>query len=439
MDIIIKAAQFFLSLSLLIIAHEMGHFLFARLFKTRVEKFYLFFDPWFSLFKIKKGETEYGIGWIPLGGYVKISGMIDESMDREQMKQPPQPWEFRSKNVWQRLLIMVGGVVVNFILALFIFAMILFTWGQEYVPVKNAIYGFEFCETALNNGFQNGDKIFAVDGVEYEKIEDVTGKIIFQNARIVTVERDGEQIDLVMPPDLTTQFLAANEKSFALMRYPWVVDRTLSGSPAEKAGIMGGDIMVAVNEIPTPTANLFVKEIKNNISQNINLTISRNGVELVKNMQVTDEGTIGVHIQNLDAIFQVQRIEYSFWESFPAGIQFGVNRLVSYVKSMKLVFSKEGAKQLGGFIAIGNIFPATWDWLAFWSMTAFLSIILAFMNILPIPALDGGHVLFLLYEIITGRKPSDKFLEHAQIVGMVLLIGLLLLANGNDIVRLFSK
>jgi len=439
MDIIIKASQFFLSLSLLIIAHEMGHFLFARLFKTRVEKFFLFFDPWFSLFKIKKGETEYGIGWIPLGGYVKISGMIDESMDREQLKQPPQPWEFRSKTVWQRLLIMVGGVVVNFILALFIFAMILFTWGQEYVPVKNAIYGFEFCETALNNGFQNGDKIIAVDGVEYEKIEDVTGKIIFQHARNVTVERDGEQMDLVMPTDLTTQFLAASEKTFALMRVPWVVDRTLSGSPAENAGITRGDIMLAVNEIPTPTANLFVKEIKNNNGKYINLTISRNGVELVKNMQVTNEGTIGVHIQNLDAIFHVQRIEYSFWASFPAGVQFGVDRLVSYVKSMKLVFSKEGAKQLGGFIAIGNIFPATWDWLVFWSMTAFLSIILAFMNILPIPALDGGHVLFLLYEIITSRKPSDKFLEHAQIVGMVLLIGLLLLANGNDIVRLFSK
>ena len=439
MDFIIKASQFFLSLSLLIIAHELGHFLFARLFKTRVEKFYLFFDPWFSLFKIKKGETEYGIGWIPLGGYVKISGMIDESMDREQLKQPPQPWEFRSKTVWQRLLIMVGGVVVNFIMALFIYAMILFAWGQEYVPVKNAIYGYRFCETALANGFQNGDKIIAVDGVEHEMIGDVVGSIVFDNARRVTIERDGQQMDLIMPSDLTAQFLGARETAFALMRYPWVIDRTMPGSPAEKSGLTSGDIMIAVNEIPTPTADMFVDEIKSNTGMEIALTILRNGVEMVKNMRVSDEGTIGIYAQRPETILQSKIIEYGFWASFPAGMHLGVNTLTKYVKNMKLVFSKEGVKQLGGFIAIGNIFPATWDWLAFWSMTAFLSIILAFMNILPIPALDGGHVLFLLYEIITGRKPSDKFLEHAQIVGMVLLIGLLVLANGNDIIRLFSK
>ena len=439
MDVIIKASQFVLSLSLLIIAHEMGHFLFAKLFKTRVEKFYLFFDPWFSLFKLKKGETEYGIGWLPLGGYVKISGMIDESMDREQMKQPPQPWEFRSKTVWQRLLIMTGGVVVNFIMALFIYAMILFTWGQEFVPVKNAIFGYDFCETALKNGFQNGDKIIAVDGVEHEALPEVINHIIFDNAKLVTIERDGEQMDLMMPTDLTAQFLAANEKGFAALRYPWIIDRTISGSPAEKAGLTSGDVMIAVNEIPTPTINLFVAEIKSNTGKEISLTIRRNGVELAKNMQVTDEGTIGIQAQHPEIILQAKRQEYNFLASFPAGIQFGVNTLTMYVKNMKLVFSKEGAKQLGGFIAIGNIFPATWDWAAFWSMTAFLSIILAFMNILPIPALDGGHVLFLFFEIITGRKPSDKFLEHAQVVGMILLIGLLLLANGNDIVRLFSK
>jgi len=437
MDILIKASQFLLSLSLLIIAHEMGHFLFAKLFSTRVEKFFLFFDPWFSLFKIKKGETEYGIGWIPLGGYVKISGMIDESMDREQLKQPPQPWEFRSKTVWQRLLIMVGGVMVNFIMALFIYAMILFVWGQEYIPVKNAIYGFEFCETALENGFQNGDKIIAVDGIEYEMEADVVTQIVFNNAKRVTIERYGEKMDLAMPSDLTAQVLAANEKWFALIRFPWIVDRTVSGSPAEKAGLMGGDIMVAVNGTPTPRVNLFVAEIKNNAGKEIGLTINRNGTEQIINLQVTNNGTIGV--ERLINVLNLKRIQYGFWASFPAGIQFGVNTLTNYVKSMKLVFSKEGVKQLGGFIAIGNIFPATWNWLDFWTMTAFLSIILAFMNILPIPALDGGHVLFILYEIITGRKPSDKFLEHAQILGMVLLIGLLLLANGNDVVRLFSK
>ena len=439
MDIIIKASQFFLSLSLLIIAHEMGHFLFAKLFKTRVEKFFLFFDPWFSLFKIKKGETEYGIGWLPLGGYVKISGMIDESMDREQLKQPPQPWEFRSKNVWQRLLIMVGGVVVNFIMAFFIFAMILFTWGQEYIPVKNAVYGYEFCATALKNGFQYGDKIIAVDGIEYETMADVTSHIVFDNAKSVTIERDGERLDIEMPADLTAQFLAANEKMFALIRYPWIVDRTISGSPAQRAGLTGGDVIVAVNETSTPTTDLFVKEIKNNTGKEINLTILRNGVEQVMNMQVADDGKIGVQAQRPEKILHSKSIEYGFWASFPTGIQFGINTLTNYVKNLKLIFTKEGVKQVGGFIAIGNIFPATWEWSAFWSMTAFLSIILAFMNILPIPALDGGHVLFLLVEIITGRKPSDKFLEHAQIVGMVLLIGLLLLANGNDIIRLFSK
>ncbi len=439
MDILIKAAQFVLSLSLLIVAHEMGHFLFAKLFKTRVEKFYLFFDPWFSLFKIKKGETEYGIGWLPLGGYVKISGMIDESMDKEQMAQPPQPWEFRSKPAWQRLLIMVGGVMVNFILAFFIYAMILFVWGKEYIPVQNAAYGYEFCETAIKNGFQNGDKIIAVDGVEYEMIQDVTNKVVFENAKTVTVERDGRRLDLTMPDNMTEQFLAANEKKFALPRYPWVVSETKSGSPAEKAGLRDGDKMVAVNGTATPTADVFVKEVKSNTGKEISLTIDRSGTEQTTTMSVTSDGVIGVYCQLPTLILHSKRIEYGFWESFPAGVCYGVDILKDYVSKLGLIFTKEGVKQVGGFIAIGNIFPAEWDWLAFWTMTAFLSIILAFMNILPIPALDGGHVLFLLYEIITGRKPSDKFLEHAQIVGMVILLGLLLLANGNDIIKLFSK
>jgi regulator of sigma E protease len=417
----------------------MGHFLFAKLFRTRIEKFYLFFDPWFSLFKIKRGETEYGIGWLPLGGYVKISGMIDESLDREQMKQPPQPWEFRSKKVWQRLLIMVGGVVVNFLMAFFIYAMILFTWGQEYVPIKNAIYGFEFCETALKNGFQNGDKIIAVDDVEYERIEDVTRKIVLQNARKVTVERNGYRIDLTMPDDMSQQFLAAEKGGFATLFCPWEVNKTMPGTPAEKAGLRSGDKMAAVNDIATPTFTLFRKQLQDNIGKEILLTVHRDSAEQTVAIMVPANGKIGVELTYFTEALQTKRIDYGFWESFPAGIQFGVNTLSKYVKDMKVIFTKEGVKQVGGFIAIGNIFPATWDWVVFWTMTAFLSIILAFMNILPIPALDGGHVLFILYEIITGRKPSDKFLERAQIVGMILLIGLLLLANGNDIVRLFSK
>ena len=439
MDIIIKASQFFLSLSLLIIAHEMGHFLFAKLFKTRVEKFYLFFDPWFSLFKIRKGETEYGVGWIPLGGYVKISGMIDESMDREQMKLPPQPWEFRSKTVWQRLLIMVGGVVVNFIMAFLIYAMILFSWGQEYVPVQNAIYGFEFCETALNNGFQNFDKIIAVDGVAYERIELATEKIVFQNARKVTVERDGQQLDLALPDDLRQQFLAAERGRFASPFFPWAVNKTISGSPAEKAELRNGDRMMAVNDMATPTFNLFRKQIQSNAGKKISLTIDRNNTEQTIFMTVPADGKIGVEFLYYTESLQTNRIEYGFWESFPAGIRYGVSVLTNYVSKLGLIFTKEGVKQLGGFIAIGSIFQPVWDWSAFWEMTALLSIILAFMNILPIPALDGGHVLFILYEIITGRKPSDKFLEHAQVAGMILLIGLLLLANGNDVIRLFSK
>jgi len=439
MDVLIKASQFFLSLSLLIIAHELGHFLFAKLFKTRVEKFYLFFDPWFSLFKLKKGETEYGIGWLPLGGYVKISGMIDESMDKEQMKQPPQPWEFRTKPVWQRLLIMIGGVTVNFIMALFIYAMILFVYGKEYVPVKNAIFGFEFSETALKNGFQNGDRIIAVDGVEYEMESEIFNQIVFNSAKRVTIERNGQRLDITMPSDLTAQFLASGEAGVARMRFPWIVDRTVSGSPAEKAGIVANDEIIAVNDTPTPDIDLFRNEIGSNAGKEITLTINRNGIQQIISLKVSDEGTIGVYPQRHTKVLNSKRIEYGFVASFPAGIQLGINTLTAYVKNMRLVFSKEGAKQLGGFIAIGNIFPATWDWLTFWMMTAMLSLILAFMNILPIPALDGGHVLFIVYEIITGRKPSDKFLENAQVIGMILLMGLLLWANGNDIIRLFSR
>ncbi len=438
MDILIRVAQFILSLSLLIVAHEMGHFFFAKLFKTRVEKFYLFFDPWFSLFKFKKGETEYGIGWLPLGGYVKISGMIDESMDKEQLAQPPQPWEFRSKPAWQRLLIMVGGVTVNFIMAFFIYAMILFVWGQEYVPMKNAAYGYEFCETALKNGFQNGDKIIAVDGVEYEQLADATNRIVFDHGKRVTIERDGQQMELVMPDNLTEQVLAANEKKrFANPIYPFVIEQPKPNFPAAKAGFLENDRMLAVNGKATPSANDLVGEIKKNPGKTIRLTIERDQAVQNIDVQVNSDGIIGIALKR--DVLQMKRTEYGFWASFPAGVKFGTNILASYVKNMKLIFTKEGVKQLGGFGSIATLFPTEWDWLSFWTMTAFLSIILAFMNILPIPALDGGHVLFLLYEMITSRKPSDKFLEHAQIVGMVLLLGLLLLANGNDIFRWLSS
>jgi len=333
---------------------------------------------------------------------------------------------------------MIGGVTVNFIMALFIYAMILFKWGQEYIPVQNAVYGYEFCETALKNGFRNGDRIIAVDGVEYEMMFDMIHHIVLDNAKHVTVERDGQQMDVTIPADFTAQYLASKEKVFAQMCYPWVVERTISDSPAEKAGLTTGDTMVAVNETPVTTISMFIAEIKGNAGKEINLTFRRNGIEEVIKMRVSDEGTIGVYAQRPETILQSKKIEYGFFASFPAGIKYGVDRLTKYGKDMRIVFTKDGWKQTGGFISIASIFPAMWDWSAFWSMTAFLSIMLAFMNILPIPALDGGHVLFLLFEIITGRKPSDKFLERAQIVGMILLLGLLVLANGNDIVRLFQ-
>ncbi|MDR2848570.1 MAG: RIP metalloprotease RseP [Bacteroidales bacterium] len=438
MEILIKASQFVLSLSLLIVAHEAGHFLFAKLFHTRVEKFYLFFDPWFSLFKIKKGETEYGIGWVPLGGYVKISGMIDESMDVEQMKLPPQPWEFRSKPTWQRLLIMTAGVIVNFILALFIYSMIMFVWGKNYVALQDVELGYQFCETALQNGFQNGDKILEIDGKRYEMFPDAFNAIIIGKAQTVSVERAGEMVTVALPPDFAQQCID-ERRGFAAPNLPAVIGDIISGSPAATAQLQVKDRITAVDSVPTPLVETFITELRHHAGHPVLLTVQRAGTELLVPVTVSQDSIIGISLQlKTEEIFKTTQISYTFGKSFPAGIEYGVDKLVSYVKSMKFLFHKGGAKQLGGFLTIGNIFPAAWDWHKFWDLTAFLSIILAFMNILPIPALDGGHVLFLLVEIVTGRKPSDKFLEKAQMVGMILLIGLLLLANGNDIIRLFE-
>ncbi|MDR0713913.1 MAG: RIP metalloprotease RseP [Bacteroidales bacterium] len=435
MEILIKTSQFVLSLSFIVIAHELGHFLFARLFHTRVEKFYLFFDPWFSLFKTKKGDTEYGIGWLPLGGYVKISGMIDESLDTEKMKQPPQPWEFRSKPSWQRLLIMIAGVVVNFFAALLIYSMIMYTWGMDYVAMKDAAYGYRFCNTALQNGFRNGDKIVAIDGQHYERPSDAFNAIIIENAQTVTVERNDTIIDIRLPADFAQQ--CVNErKVFAEISLPGIVEKVVAGSPAEGAGVQPGDFLKAVNGVPVPFYDHLIREVRKNSGQPVLLTVERDGNEQVFTLTVSKDSTIGVNLQvDPNKILKVTHVEYGFWASFPAGVRYGVDKLVSYVKSLR--FLKNGISQLSGFIGIGKIFPSTWNWHGFWDLTALLSIILAFMNILPIPALDGGHVLFLLVEIITRRKPSDKFLEKAQIIGMVLLIGLLLIANGNDIIRLF--
>lgn len=438
MGILTQALGLILSLSILVLLHEAGHFAFARLFKTRVEKFYLFFDPWFSLFKFKKGETEYGIGWLPLGGYVKISGMIDESMDKEAMKQPPQPWEFRSKPAWQRLLIMIGGVLVNFLLALFIYSMILFAWGKEYLPVKNVTYGFQFNEVAKKAGFQNGDKIVLVENQPIDDIIDFKSKLQIEGARKVKVDRNGELVEINIPRDFTNQLIATKSKSFADPRFPFVIFKLEKGNPAEKAGLIEGDQIVKINNDTTPFYNDYIEIVEKLKGKEIEVTYLRNNVANKTKLTLTGDGKMGVYPKDPTEFFEIKKIEYSFLKSFPAGISMGIEKLGQYVMQLKYVFTKEGAKQIGGFGAIGGLFPKSWDWEQFWNMTALLSVILAFMNILPIPALDGGHVLFLIYEIVSGRKPSEKFMEYAQITGMVLLFGLLIFANGNDILKLFK-
>lgn len=437
---LIKALQLMLSLSILVLVHEFGHFIFARLFKVRVEKFYLFFDPWFALFryKPKHSETEYGIGWLPLGGYCKISGMIDESMDKEAMAQPPKPYEFRSKPAGQRLLIMIGGVLFNFLLALFIYSMILFHWGDTYLPLKNMKMGMDYSETFHNIGFQDGDILLKADAVPLERFgEDCLRSVI--EAKTVTVLRDGKETVIPIPDDLM-QRLLRDKKGFASLRFPMIV-RSLpdSTAAAARAGLQPGDSILSVNNEATPTFTDAVIAFNKLRNQEIRLGISRAGVRDTLTMQVDSLGKIGVAVVPPAEIYEMVTLKYNFFQSFPAGVEKGVNTLTGYMNDMKYVFTKEGASSLGGFGAIGSLFPATWDWELFWERTAWLSVILAFMNIIPIPALDGGHVMFLLYEVIARRKPSDKFLEYAQMAGMAFLFALLLFANGNDLFRYFFQ
>ncbi|MFO8236392.1 MAG: RIP metalloprotease RseP [Bacteroidales bacterium] len=437
MEILIKVLQLILSLSILVILHEFGHFAFAKLFKTRVEKFYLFFNPGFSLFKLKKGETEYGVGWLPLGGYVKISGMIDESMDREQMKKPPQPYEFRAKPAWQRLLIMVGGVLVNLILAIIIYGAVLFVWGEKYLPTeevnKNGVMVDSIAESV---GFRDGDKIVSVDGKKVEKFNNVFQEIILNRPSYVTVER-GQQKEVVHIPDSVFPKLL-NNPGFLQPRVPPVIGRFPEDSPAKNAGLEVGDKIVAVNGKKIDFHDQLEQTLKEFRGQETEVIVDREGEEKKFNVGISDEGYLGFYLGlTLEDVYNLHTIKYGLFESIPAGINKGVETIGSYIKQLGLIFSPDtGAyKEVGSFITIGKIFPGQWDWHAFWNLTALLSIILGIINVLPIPALDGGHVMFLTYEVITGRKPSDKFLEYAQIVGMLIILSIFVYAIGNDIVR----
>ncbi len=438
---LIKALQLVMSLSLLVMVHECGHFLFARLFKVRVEKFYLFFNPWFSLFKYprhpKEGQTQFGIGWLPLGGYVKIAGMIDESMDTEQMSQPVQPWEFRAKPATQRLLIMVGGVLFNFLLALFIYSMIVFTWGDSYIPLRDAKQGMEFSQAALDAGFQNGDILISADGEVLEQLSGETVRTISE-AKEVTVMRQGKEVVIEMPEKFLLQLIKEN-KGFASFITPAVINQVVAGAGAEAAGLAAGDSIVAINQTATPTYADVAMLISSNKGEEVELSIYRNQVAMNIPVQVDTLGKVGIAFEPLTYFVEPVTVNYTLLESFPKGIERGVNTLKGYVSDMKYLFTKEGANSLGGFAAIGGLFPDMWNWQIFWNMTALLSIMLAFMNILPIPALDGGHVLFLLYEVITRRQPSEKFMEYAQTAGMIILIALMLFANGNDLFKFLFK
>jgi regulator of sigma E protease len=435
MVILIKAAQLILSLSILVIIHEFGHFIFSKAFKCRVEKFYLFFDPWFALFKFQKGDTEYGVGWLPLGGYVKISGMIDESMDKEQMKLPPEPWEFRSKPSWQRLIIMIGGVLFNLILAVILYSAVLFVWGEQYLPTKNVKYGIAVSETGKELGLRSGDKIVSLDGKEVEDFNKIVSVLILNGAKTIEVQRNEENLVVPVKDEMIPKLL--KDRYVISLRIPYSCKVVDFGkvSPARDAGFEIGDEILAVNGAGFQFYDQFTDTVAASKGKTISLLIKRKGTEKTLPVTIGVDGLLGIHVErNIDGVFEFKTIHYGFIESIPAGISKGYHAVGNYLKQFKLLFAPEtkAYESLGGFIAIGNIFPSVWDWESFWNLTAFLSIILAVMNILPIPALDGGHVLFLLFEIITGRKPSDKFLEYAQIVGMVILFSLLIYANGND-------
>ena len=440
----IKILQFILSFSILVVLHELGHFLPARWFKCRVEKFYLFFNPWFSLVKKKIGDTEYGLGWIPFGGYVKISGMIDESMDKDQMNQPPQPWEFRSKKAWQRLIIMLGGVTVNVILALFIFIMIMWTWGDRYVPAANLRYGVYADSLGRKIGMQDGDKILAVAGKTVERQGTVGSEIIMNEAKTITIERNGQRMDLAIPEGFISQLSKNRLGGFTYVRYPMIVDSILPSAKFISGSVQKGDTLIGLNGHPVQYSTDLIRDnsfdsIK---KKNIPVEVLRNGKDTIRAVMAFDEkGDNGVRYKSMEDILGSRQINYTLLQAVPAGVHKSVQTLTNYIRNLKLLFTSKEVKvqdNLGSVVSIANVFPPIWDWQSFWTLTAIFSILLAFMNVLPIPALDGGHALFTLVEMITGRKPSDKFIEYAQMVGMILLFALMAYALGLDIFRMFK-
>ncbi len=498
MTFLIKAAQLILALSILVFVHELGHFGFARLFKVRVNKFYLFFNPKFSIVRFKKiggkwrarwfapnvapstkpkidawghevtdkkgkpiyeplsadelaalpdddwrrypESTEWGIGWVPLGGYCAIDGMVDETTDQSQLASQPQPWEYRSRPAWQRLFIITGGVLMNFVAAIVIYAAMLGHWGKSELPMQNAYLGYDYCATAQKYGFSNGDVILAVDGDSVRFAHDAIEKILVEGKQNVLLRHNGADTLIVVPADFAQQLLAAEETNFLELRIPFVVQDAVVHSPADSIGLHDGDSIIGLNGKPLCTYGEIARELAALAGQRTDITFVRNGETVTDSITVGADGKLGIYLRSdLSAYFQLERTEYGFFAAIPAGWEMMCDVLGSYVKQFRLVFTKEGAKSLGGFGAIGNLFPAMWDWAAFWNMTAFLSVILAFMNILPIPILDGGYVLFLLYEMIFRRKPSDRFMEISLNIGFALLLALLIFANGNDIYKLLLK
>lgn len=438
----IQIIQMLVSLSLLVVIHEMGHFLFARLFGVRVERFSLFFGKPILRFKPKRSETEYVVGWLPFGGYVELAGMIDESLNLEQMKQPPQPWEFRTKPAWQRLIIMIGGVCFNLIFACFIYAMILFKWGDTYTPLNNSKYGMEFNERAEAMGFRDGDVLVSADGEAFERY----GADMFRaltEAHEVVVLRNGSEVTLTMPEERSMLDFNKDVQPFVSFYEPMIIDSVAPNTGAAQAGLLAGDHIVSINGTTANTWITFTTALKQLqqkeqegeiVNHDVTLVYTRGGIADTVTVATDASFRVGVIIART---YGSVNKKYGFFASIPAGISYGWNTLVGYVSDFKYIFTKEGATSLGGFATIGSLFPSLWNWYTFWTMTAFISIILAFMNILPIPALDGGHLLFLIFEMITGRTPSDKFMEYAQYTGMIILFGLMIYANFNDILRLF--